>query len=201
MSLYRHLITRWSNSQCGSVWEKNPTWAGGNLACVFFSCTSSNLWAAPKYNRIRPGHRRVGSLGAMRTTVLRLSVGRENACGDKHASHQANCRVQLKHKRGYLLVGEPGLLIWIGQNAVILPQKWGLPVCHQLVSLCISADENDTLVKQRLVGGWWRRAAKPTGGGVSWKSVWRLPAGKCRNQGVNNWKGTETQIQREEIGG
>lgn len=34
------------------------------------------------------------------------------------------------------------------------------------------------------------RAARQTGGGVGWQNIWRLTAGMCRNQGMNNWKGT-----------
>lgn len=33
------------------------------------------------------------------------------------------------------------------------------------------------------------RAARQTGGGVGWQNIWRLTAGMCRNQGMNNWKG------------
>lgn len=33
------------------------------------------------------------------------------------------------------------------------------------------------------------RGARQTGGGVGWQNIWRLTAGMCRNQGMNNWKG------------
>lgn len=42
------------------------------------------------------------------------------------------------------------------------------------------------------------REARQTGGGVGWQNIWRLTAGMCRNQGMNNWKGDRERDRNTE---
>lgn len=69
-----------------------------------------------------------------------------------------------------------------------------LPVCSW--GELVSYEDGGRGNRERNMGEDSERAARQTGGGVTWQNIWRLTAGMCQNHSMNNWKGTEKETER-----
>lgn len=69
-----------------------------------------------------------------------------------------------------------------------------LPVCSW--GELVSYEDGGRGNRERNMGEDSERAARQTGGGVTWQNIWRLTAGMCQNRSMNNWKGTEKETER-----
>ena len=74
-------------------------------------------------------------------------------------------------------------VVWL-QNKYVTCCLPPSPPAH--LSVCIWGEETSLRTEDGEIEIF---TSRQTGGGVGWQNIWRLTAGMCRNQGMNNWKG------------